>query len=116
MKQIFSFLVITLLFIFSGCNYPQVEKEAPFVNTLGADSKFCIILPENHTTGYLWQLSHDYDESVIKHINDVWHGNEKGIYFNLSTLSAGQTTLNFVCRKYQDTSEIRHFIVKIKPH
>jgi predicted secreted protein len=104
--------VCTLLFL-SCCGFPQVSKEAPETNELPPNSKFTIILPENHTTGYIWQLSQNYNDQVVRQINEVWHGNEKGIYFNLQTLSAGQTTLNFVLRKYTDTSEVKSFIIKI---
>jgi len=91
----------------------EIKKEAPEINQVPKNSKFRIILPENHTNGYLWQLNNDYDQKVIEQLNEVWHGNEKGIYFNLKALSAGQTTLTFVSRKYTDTAEIKFFIVKI---
>lgn len=108
----------SLLFVFSiftsSCSLPRLEKEAPEINTIAPNTKFCIVLPENHTTGYLWQLSPGYDETVVSHINDVWHGNDKGVYLNFASLSAGQTTLSFVSRKYQDTAEIKHFVVKIE--
>jgi hypothetical protein len=104
---------ILILFAFSKCGFPELKKEAPGINEIPANTKFTIILPENHTTGYLWQLDQTYDESVVNQINEVWHGNNKGIYFNLRSLAAGQTTLTFVARKYTDTSDIKHFIVKI---
>jgi predicted secreted protein len=103
---VFSFLCVT-------CSLPQLNKEAPEINTIAQNTKFLIVLPENHTTGYLWQLKQDYDPSLISQINEVWHGNEKGIYFNLKSLAPGQTTLTFVSRKYTDTADIKHFIVKI---
>jgi predicted secreted protein len=105
-------MVLGLCFL-GACGFPELKKEAPEVNEIAPDTKFTIILPEDHTTGYTWQLSQDYNESVVSQINEVWHGNEKGIYFNLSSLSAGQTTLTFVSRKYTDTADIKHFIVKI---
>ncbi|PBQ31585.1 hypothetical protein CNR22_07330 [Sphingobacteriaceae bacterium] len=115
MKLSFYFSVVVSVSLFLGsCSLPKIEKEAPEINVIAPNSEFCIILPENHTTGYLWQLSPTFDEGVVTHINDVWHGNEKGIYLNFSSLSAGQTTLSFVSRKYQDTAEIKHFIVKIE--
>lgn len=111
-----NFILFISLFGFASCSLTQLEKEAPEVNVIQENTKFCIILPENHTTGYLWQLSPDYDEGVVSHLNDVWHGNEKGLYLNFTSLSAGQTTLSFVSRKYQDTAEIKHFVVKIGDH
>lgn len=102
-----------LLFLCVACSPRSIEKECPHINELPANSKFRIILPEDHTTGYTWQLSQDYDRNAIAQINEVWHGNEKGIYFNLSALAAGQTTLTFISRKYTDTADIKCFIVKI---
>jgi predicted secreted protein len=112
-RIVFYSFVILLGLSCSSCSMQEIKKEAPATNAVAANSKFLIILPENHTTGYLWQLQQNYDKSVVRQINEVWHGNEKGIYFHLKSLSAGQTTLTFVSRKYQDTAEIKHFIVKI---
>lgn len=106
-------LAIGALVLFQNCSMIELNKELPAINEVTPDTKFRIILPENHTSGYIWQLNQDYDQKVIERINEVWHGNDKGIYFNLRSLAAGQTTLTFVSRKYTDTSDIKHFIVKI---
>lgn len=106
-------LALVMVVLFQKCSTIELNKELPAINEVAPDTKFRIILPENHTTGYIWQLNQDYDPSVIERINEVWHGNDKGIYFNLRSLAAGQTTLTFVSRKYTDTSDIKHFIVKI---
>lgn len=103
-----------LLALLTGCSYVQLKNEAPQVNEISANTKFTIILPEDHSTGYIWQLKPDFDGSVVRQINEVWHGNEKGIYFHLTSLSSGQTTLTFISRKYTDTAAVKHFIVKIK--
>jgi hypothetical protein len=105
-----------VMLLLCSCNQLQVKKSFPEINDVPADSKFQIILPEDHRTGYLWQLSEGYDPSVVERINEVWHGNEKGIYFNLKAAAAGQTTLTFVSRKYRDTANIKLFIVKIIPN
>lgn len=99
---------------FTKCNFTEVQKEAPEINNLKTNTKFVIKLPENHTTGYIWQLSPDFDKKTIENSNVVWHGNEKGVYFHFKSLSVGQTTLTFVNRKYTDTSDIKSFIVNIK--
>jgi len=112
-KPILQLLLWLLVVIFTGCNFPELKKEAPEINEISPNTKFRIVLPENHTTGYLWQLKQDYNNSVIEQINEVWHGNEKGIYFNMRSLASGQTTLTFVSRNYQDTADIKHYIVKI---
>ncbi|WP_317899738.1 protease inhibitor I42 family protein [Aurantibacillus circumpalustris] len=107
-----SFLAIITFFL-SCTSFPEAKKESPEINEVPPNSNFKIVLPENHTTGYIWQLKQDYDPTVISQINEVWHGNDKGIYFNLSALAIGQTTLTFISRKYRDTADIKHFIVKI---
>jgi len=109
-------LVLLISVTLSSCSYHEVKKEAPEINEIPANSKFTIILPEDHTTGYLWQLKQDYDKTVISQINEVWHGNDRGIYFNINALSAGQTTLTFVSRMYQDTAVVKFYIVKIQGH
>lgn len=101
--------------IFVSCNYEKIEKEFPVVNTLKANTKYRVNLPEEHNSGYIWQLSDGYDKSVIEHTSAVWHGNTKGVDHNFLTKSAGTTTLTFIRRKYTDTCEIKHFIVHINP-
>jgi predicted secreted protein len=110
MKTISAFLLVILL---TGCDFPKLEKEAPAVNDLKKGTKFRVNLPEDHTTGYTWYLSEDFDNKIIHRLNDVWHGNEKGIDFNLKAASAGQTTLTFVSRKYTDTASYKKYIVSI---
>jgi predicted secreted protein len=107
------FILSFVFIVFSNCSLPQITKESPQINSVKLHSKFCVILPEDHSTGYLWQLNSDYDKHLISSINQVWHGNKKGIYFNFEALSAGQNTLTFISRKYTDTSDIKRFIVKI---
>jgi len=102
-----------LVFIFTGCSFPKLEKEAPAVNELKKGTKFRVNLPEDHTTGYTWYLSEGFDSRIIHRLNDVWHGNEKGIDFNLKAVAAGQTTLTFISRKYTDTISYKKFIVGI---
>jgi predicted secreted protein len=115
MKNSVSYLLLIVIPLFlAGCDRtPEIKKEAPETNEVKADSKFKIILPEDHTKGTTWQLQQNYDPQVIQQINEVWHGNEKGIYFNLKALTSGQTTLTFISRKYSDTLDIKHFIIKI---
>ena len=116
-NRILNFLnLLTLSILITSlthCALPEVKKVSPEINSVKENSKFQIILPEDHRTGYLWQLSDDYNHTVVESLNEVWHGNEKGIYFNLKALSSGQTTLTFVSRKYTDTSDLKRFIVKI---
>ncbi len=105
--------LVGLLILMSGCTLPQLNKEAPEINTVEKNKKFRINLPENHSTGYLWQLSAGFDKTVAEDLNAVWHGNEKGIDFNFKSGESGETTLTFVLRKHTDTSNVKSFIVKI---
>lgn len=110
-KHLLSFVFLFLFF--SRCSIPEINHTAPQINEVDRGSKFCIILPENHSDGYTWQLLGGHDTRVVEHINEVWHGNEKGIYFNFKALSAGQTTLTLMCRRYTDTSDVKQYVVKI---
>jgi predicted secreted protein len=106
LKKILS--VIALIFFFSCfqfCSLTQIKDESPKINLVKNGTKFKINLPENHSDGYLWQLIHD--------VGAVWHGNERGIDFNLKALSIGQTTLTLIKRKYTDTITNKTFIVNI---
>jgi len=83
------------------------------VNTLPVNTKFNINLPENHTTGYLWQLRNTNDLGAVEYMNAVWHGNEKGVVFNFESREKGQTQLEFDLIKYKDTLETKTFIVEV---
>lgn len=96
-----------------SCQVPQAKKEAPQINELNKETIFRINLPEDHNSGYIWQLNRNFNNAVLEELNAVWHGNEKGVDFNFRPLSKGQTTLNFVLTKYNDTLERKDFIVKI---
>lgn len=101
--------------LFMACNnYMTIEQESPLKNTVESGKNFRVILPENHTTGYIWILSPSFDTEKIDYQNAVWHGNEKGVYYNFAALEKGTTTLNFTLIKHQDTSAIKSFIVEIK--
>lgn len=106
------FFAFLLLFL-SNCSDLELKNEKPAINEVILGTKFKIVLPEDHRTGYLWQLNQDYNKTNIRQINEVWHGNEKGIYFHLEALSEGETELTFISRKYTDTADIKRFIVKI---
>lgn len=97
--------------LFWGCAGHVISKESPLVNVVPKNQKFTIILPEDHREGATWQLVEDYDHSVIRRLNEVWHGNEKGIYFNLETKTNGETVVRLVKRKYTDTIDNKRFII-----
>jgi hypothetical protein len=104
-------LTMLVLVLFVGCNENVITNKSPMTNVVAKNHKFTIILPEDHRDGVTWQLKDDYDHSVIQRLNEVWHGNEKGIYFNLKAKETGKTMLNLVKRKYTDTVDTKHFII-----
>lgn len=106
-------LICIPVILLISCGLPQINKEAPEINELKLNNKFRINLPEDHRTGYMWQLNPDFDKGKINNLGPVWHGNEKGVDFNLEATAAGQTTLTFVLRKHTDTTDVKNFIIKI---
>lgn len=111
MKQAVLFL---LSLLFASCSYQNISQEAPAVNTVKAAEKFRINMPEEHSKGYTWVLSNDYDTKVVGYLSSVWHGNEKGVDFNFEASSAGKTELVFYSIMYRDTAASKHFIVEVK--
>lgn len=111
----FFYILLTSSFIgFSCSNSKTITLESPQKNGLKSNEKFTIELPENHATGYLWQLSNSYNIKQIDYLNSVWHGNEKGVYFNFKALQKGETELNFSLIKYRDTLERKTFIINVQ--
>lgn len=112
MKHIVLFLFIATTLI--GCSYQQVNKEAPSINTISLNEKFRITLPENHTTGYMWQVNNNFNDKVVDYYGSVFHGNKKGVDFNFKSLQKGKTELNFALIKYNDTTDVKQFIIEVK--
>ncbi|MDP3557940.1 MAG: hypothetical protein Q8T03_11255 [Bacteroidota bacterium] len=115
LKKLYS---LTSFFLFvlclQFCSLTQIKEESPKINFVKKGTEFKINLPEKHSGGELWQLIENYDKSLIYDLGAVWHGEEKGIDFNLKPLSIGQTTLSFMLRKYNDTINNKTFIVNIE--
>lgn len=113
MFKLLYFSPLTLLLL--SCFHTEpVNQTAPYVNTMPVNSNFNIQLPENHTTGYIWQLSNAYNTETVEYVNAVWHGNEKGIVFNFEGKNKGKTELLFRLIKYQDTAEVKTFVIEVK--
>jgi len=113
MLRSISILLLTLVTI--GCHKSyDVTEQKPFVNTIPLHGKFNITLPEDHTTGYLWQIGTEYNDTVVDYMNSVWHGNEKGVVFNFEGKAKGSAELEFKLVKYQDTIEIKKFWIAVK--
>lgn len=115
MKRLVKYILVgSIFFVFASCSYETISNETPMTNIIQLHTKYRINLPEEHSSGYLWQLTDDYNKSIIDHSNTIWHGNTKGVDFNFKTLAPGTTTLTFILRKYNDTSGIKHFAVDIR--
>jgi predicted secreted protein len=113
-KKIFVHLSAAALAVsLTACRYTELKEPAPMMHSVRTGEKFRITLPENHTKGQSWQLMTGYDSRVIRKLNEVWHGNEKGIDINLVGVSSGSTTLRFLQRQYNDTSAQVEYLVKI---
>lgn len=108
------FLLLIFPLVFSCTKSQSVIQTAPVVNSLPVNTKFNINLPENHTSGYLWQLNNTYDINAVDYMNSVWHGNEKGVVFNFESREKGKTELEFHLIKYKDTLESKTFIIEVK--
>lgn len=92
-----------MCFFVAACGSQTRPKAAPEINNVKTGEELLIILEETHKDGATWQLSSDFDHKVLQQTKEVWHGPDKGIYFYLQVTGRGQTELQFVKRKYQDT-------------
>ena len=110
----FPFLIIICFLCLISCSYKQADKVAPLENAVTKGEKFRISLPENHTTGYMWQINNTFDDKVLDYYGSVFRGNEKGVDFNFTAIKKGKVTLNFALIKYQDTTEVKQFIIDVK--
>jgi predicted secreted protein len=97
-----------------SCSYQQADKVAPLENNIAKGEKFRITLPENHTTGYMWQINNTFNDKILDYYGSVFRGNEKGVDFNFMALEKGKVTLHFILIKYRDTSEVKQFIIDVK--
>ena len=106
-------LIASSLFIVA-CSYQQANKVAPLENSINKGEKFRITLPENHTTGAMWQINNTFNDKVLDYYGSVFRGNEKGVDFNFTALESGKATVNFALIKYRDTLELKQFIIDVK--
>lgn len=106
-------IVLFLLFILQACSYTTLDKPAPAINEIKTGEKFTIILPENHKEFFMWKFNEQHNTSVIEYIGAVWHGNEKGVYYNFKALKSGLDTLHLTQLKLKDTTRKETFIIKV---
>ena len=103
---------VILFLFFISCSYNTIYKIAPEVNEIKKGERFTIILPENHAENFYWKLK-DHDETVLDYMGGVWHGNEKGIYFNFASKRPGTDSLKFTQYKMQDSVKSVVYIVRV---
>jgi hypothetical protein len=108
-------LFLTLTIAVWSCRYPELKLQAPELNTIKVGQKFRITLPENHQKGETWQLKKDESYQAFEDLGSVWHGNEKGVDFNLKALYSGQYTLTLVKIQYSDSLILKQYIVNTEP-
>jgi predicted secreted protein len=105
---------IIIAFFFFSCNNTQTIKvNDPQPCEVRSGKKFRVNLPEDHRSGYTWQLN-EHDKSIVDHFNTVWGGNDKGVYFYFLALKPGTTILNFTSRKYNDVNSIKEITIRVK--
>lgn len=97
------FQIIFSAFLLAGCGSETKPLAAPAINSVKTGEELLIILEETHKDGATWQLNSNFDGKVLQQTKEVWHGPDKGIYFYLQVIGKGETELQFVKRKYQDT-------------
>lgn len=111
MKQFIYLIFIS--FICASCTCPTFDINSSGPNIIAIGKKFRINLPEDHRSGYTWQLTDDYDKTIIDHTNTVWEGNSNGVYFYFVGTKNGIATLNFTSRKYDDINSLKSITIKI---
>lgn len=112
-----SLSILLLVFVLFSCSYKQAKNDVTSnkENTFSINDKFFIRLPENHSTGYLWTVQHDYNSNVITYQNSVFHSVDDGyVDFNFIAIGKGQTKIQFVLSKYKDTSSVKTFLISVK--
>jgi hypothetical protein len=112
----YSLLIILPLLIFISCNTDtKVNKTFPAINELTVGEKFLINLGEDHTKGESWKFDEDHhNKTVCEPVNQVWHGNEKGIYMHFVAKKPGIDTLNFAKNEYTEQTTFSRFIIQVK--
>ncbi|MBS1636947.1 MAG: hypothetical protein JST26_13600 [Bacteroidetes bacterium] len=111
MKTLF---VFGLACLFTACSYPLADKPSPGVNVFNAGEKFRVNLPEDHSKGFTWVLSNEFDHQAVDYIKAVWHGPEKGVDFNFEAKTPAKTRLTFYSIMYHDTADVKNVEIEIK--
>ncbi len=107
-------VVCIIAVLLLSCSYQKIEfeKQSRKTNTVKKGDKFCVSLPEDHTTLYLWSVNHDYDRKTISYIQSVFHG--KTVEFNFEATNKGKTEITFYLYSFKDTSQVKTFLVEVE--
>lgn len=100
------------ILLLSACSYKDASAPYPEINTFKKGERLRVNLPENHNNKENWLMTSEH-LTALKHLNAVWHGNEKGIDFNFEAVKPGTDTLTFVLRQIQDTLKQHRVIVQV---
>lgn len=106
------YLVFIYALLFSSCAPQTIGYNDAQPAVVKLNEKFRINLPEDHRTGYTWQLN-EHDKEMLDHFNTVWEGNDNGVYFYFIAVKPGLTKLNFTSRKFTEINLIKEITVKI---
>jgi hypothetical protein len=107
-------LTFIMCWLSVSCGTKETLKESPHVNVINSGQEMLIILPENHEQGATWNIAEGHNSLVVRVVNSVWHGNEKGIYFHLKALQPGEDSLILVKRFFTDTIDLKRFNIRVK--
>lgn len=105
-------IILFLLFVLQACSPNALEKQAPAVNEVKTKEIFTIILPEDHREQAYWRTK-ETSQKCVEQLNAVWHGNDKGVYFNYIANKTGMDTIQFAKLKQSDTLEKRTYIIQV---
>ena len=110
-RLIISFLLISLL---NACSYTKVEfeKQSGQINKVKKGEKFCISLPEDHSTKYLWTLKKDIPNTRVDYMGSVFHGTY--VDYNFVAVGSGREELTLYLYSPRDTSAIKTFVVEVE--
>lgn len=109
----FNLILFSTIILFS-CNKQRTFDGSSIGSVnVSVGEKFRINLPEDHTTGYTWQLNDTYDKAITDHYNSVWEGNKNGVMFYFVAAKKGKTILNFTSRKYDDVNSIKELTITV---
>jgi predicted secreted protein len=100
--------------LLTACSYTKVEHEkgSGIPNKIKKGSKFCVSLPEDHSTKYLWTLKKDIPTLRVDYMGSVFHGTY--VDFNFTAVGRGSEELTFYLYCAKDTQQVKTFVVEVE--